>query len=544
MGRAAGGSPCCGDELSLPVRARLPGSPRSLRNLAALVLCGVLLASCAGTGPAGPPDHIKQTASIAISEPRDLVPQQALDLAGIQVVSALFTPLMAYDPVTMEAKPAMAESIESSDQRIWRVRIQEGWTFHDGEPVTSQSFVDAWNFGARPSSRTSSYFSSIDGHEALEGGTERLRGLRVVDPLTFEVTLSRPFSQFPLMLGFTAFAPLPTAAFADPATFRESPIGNGPYRMEEPWQHNHSVTLRRYEGYRGEPGSVERLEFRIYADQPAAFRDVQAGNLDVATVPEELALEARRSFGDRLLTATSSDFVYLGLPLYDARYANPDLRQALSLAIDRRLIIDTVRNGVGEPATSLVPPVVPGSRSAACGACRHDPVRARELFTRSGGLDELVLWAGREGGSAPAVEAIANQLRQTLGIPKVELKTMLNAEYFQLRDQRKMTGPFLSDWIMDYPSPQNYLEPLYSTGAAANRFEYRNPQVDDLLRRGDAARSLPEALDLYRRAEEIVAADLPVLPLWFDQSLYVHSERVENLVVDPRLVVRSLTLRE
>ncbi|MDP8930940.1 MAG: ABC transporter substrate-binding protein [Actinomycetota bacterium] len=517
---------------------------RARFSLAVLPLLVVLLASCGGTGAAPPTrDAPPATAvSVGISEPRELVPQQALDLAGIQVISALFTPLVTYDPTTMEPRLAMAESIDSTDQRVWRIRIRDGWTFHDGTAVTPDSFIDAWNFGARPSSRTSSYFSSIDGYEALAAGEERLRGLRVVDPATFEVTLSHPFSQFPLLLGFTGFAPLPRAAFADPAGFREAPVGNGPYRMEGAWQHNRSVTLRRFDAYRGEAGTVERLDFRIYADQVAAFRDVQAGNLDVATVPEDLALEARQSFGERLVSAPTSDFVYLGLPLYDPRYANPDLRRALSLALDRQLIIDTVRNGVGTPATSLVPPVVPGSRSGVCEVCRHDPTQARELFARAGGLDELVLWAGKEGGSGSALEAIANQLRQTLGIPRVEVKTLLNAEYFQLRDERKMTGPFLSDWIMDYPSLQNYLEPLYATGASANRFAYANPRVDDLLRRGDAARSPEEALDLYRQAEQTVAVDLPVLPLWFDESLYVHSERVEKLVVDPRLVLRSVSL--
>lgn len=519
---------------------------RARASLAVIPLVVLLLTSCGGQGAApGPTGTPPPTAvSVAITEPRELVPQQALDLAGIQVISALFTPLVTYDPSTMEPRLAMAESIDSSDQRVWRIRIREGWTFHDGTPVTPESFIDAWNFGARPSSRTSSYFSSIDGYEALAGGVERLRGLRVVDPATLEVTLSRPFSQFPLLLGFTGFAPLPAAAFADLDGFRESPIGNGPYRMEGTWQHHQSITVRRYDAYRGEPGSVERLDFRIYAEQVAAYRDVQAGNLDVASVPEDLVLEARQSFGDRLVAATSSDFVYLGLPLYDPRYANPDLRRALSLALDRQIIIDTVRNGVGAPATSFVPPVVPGSRGGVCEVCRHDPAQARQLFARAGGLEELVLWAGREGGSGSTLEAIANQLRQTLGIPRVEVRTLLNAEYFQLRDERKMTGPFLSDWIMDYPSLQNYLEPLYATGASANRFAYANPRVDDLLRRGDAARSPDEAVGLYRQAEEIVAADLPVLPLWFDESLYVHSDRVEALVVDPRLVLRSIALRE
>lgn len=484
--------------------------------------------------------------SIAISEPRNLLPQQTLDIPGIQVDSALFTPLVEYDARTMAPRNAMAASITSSDQRVWTIRIKDGWTFHNGEPVTAQSFVDAWNFGARAESVTSSYFSSIDGADEVSEAKNNpvpLKGLRVVDPSTFQVTLSEPFSQFPVTLGFNAFAPLPRAAFQDPAAFREAPVGNGPYRIDGPWEHDRAIRVRRFEGYAGERPGLEQIEFRIYSDQATAYRDVQGGTLDVSPVPANLAHEARTSLGDRLLTTTGSEFVYLGMPLYDARFARPEVRRAFSLALDRDAIINTVRNGVGRPASAVVPPIVPGARENVCQYCRLDPDRARQLLQQGGGFSgDLVLWMGKEGRNESTVEAISNQLRQTLGIGNVQIRSELNAEYFQLMDDHKMTGPFLTDWIMDYPSAQNYLEPMFGE-TGAKTWGYQNPMVTDLIKRGNAARSLDEAITSYQRAEDMIVEDLPVIPLWFSQGMYVYSNRVVSLVVDARSLVREVQLR-
>jgi oligopeptide transport system substrate-binding protein len=98
-------------------------------------------------------------------------------------------------------------------------------------------------------------------------------------------------------------------------------------------------------------------------------------------------------------------------------------------------------------------------------------------------------------------------------------------------------------WSMDYPSPQNFLEPLYATDAGMNFSAYSNPEVDALLADGNAAASGDEAIGFYNRAEDVVLEDMPVLPLFFDVTQSVHSDAVADLVVDVfgRVDTTSLT---
>src|SRR5690606_3153814 len=122
-------------------------------------------------------------------------------------------------------------------------------------PVTAASFVDAWNFGAaaKNAQLNSYFFESIKGFDEVnkEGSKkEEMEGLKVVDDTTFTVELSQPESDFPLRLGYTAFMPLPEAAFEDPKAFGEKPVGNGPYKLTE-WNHDVNLKLDVNESYDG-----------------------------------------------------------------------------------------------------------------------------------------------------------------------------------------------------------------------------------------------------------------------------------------------------
>ena len=119
-----------------------------------------------------------------------------------------------------------------------------------------------------------------------------------------------------------------------------------------------------YEDFAGErPASVEAVEFRVYTDTDTAYLDAQAGNLDVLPrIPADASGTAPEEFEGRYLETAASGFTFLGLPLYQERYADPRVRQALSLAIDRETIAEQIFSGTRQAADSVVPPVVDGHR--------------------------------------------------------------------------------------------------------------------------------------------------------------------------------------
>jgi oligopeptide transport system substrate-binding protein len=529
------------------------------RRMALVVVAGLLVTACSsgGSEPGGEGGGEKAF-SIGIIEPEHLLPPTTNATNDMQVLFVLFTGLVEYDARTAEPGNAMAESITSSDQQEWTIRIKDGWTFHNGEPVTARSFVDAWNFGAYAPNAygNSSSFAKVEGYGDLQGDpaatppvpprAKEMSGLRVVDDTTFTVRLVEPFSQFPLTLGFQAFYPLPRVALDDPKGFEEQPVGNGPYQMDGPWRHDESIRVKRYPEYQGPPPAADAIEFKIYVAKETAYRDFQAGVLDVTTeLPSSEIPGARKTYGRRYVEQLSSGLNYLGLPLYQPAFARKEIRQAMSLAIDRQGIIDKIFGGEKDPARSIVFPALPGTRADACKLCDLDVARARRLLAQGGGWTggTLHIWFATGRDHEPSMEAVANQLRDNLGIADVKFETPEFAVFFGAVKAHEVTGPFRLNWLMDYPSPQTYLAPLFGSESSSNRTGYANPRVDQLVAEGDRAPSIDAGLKSYQAAEDLILEDMPLIPLWFAKNQAVHSERTEGVAIDLLGRVRVADIR-
>jgi len=537
---------------------------RTTRALAVATAGIFALSACGGgssdggTGGGGGEDagatNPDGTWSMYIGEPENpLVPGNTSETEGGQVVDSLWTGLVEYSSTGEVEYTGVAESIESDDQTTWTVTLNDGWTFHDGTPVTASSFVDAWNYTALSTNAQggSYFFANIEGYDALQAETDadgnvvaeptatEMSGLTVVDDTTFTVTLTAPFSIFPTTVGYTAFYPLSEAFLADPeAGASAAPIGNGPFQASAPFQQGVGIETTRYDDYAGEPAKSGGVEFRVYTDVNTAYSDVQAGNLDVvAPIPPDAIATAEGEFGDRFDEAESSSFTYMGFPTYDERYSDPLVRQAFSQAIDRDAIVEAIFQGTRTAADAAVAPVVDGYREGACEYCELD-VEAANAKLDEAGFDRsqpVELWFNSGAGHDAWVQAVGNQLRENLGVDYTLRGEFDFSQYLPLADEQGFTGPFRLGWVMDYPSAQNYLEPLYSEAAlppnGSNTAFYVNPDFDAAIAEGNQAATPEEAVASYNAAEDILLEDMPIIPMFFGLEQFVWSENVGDVSV-------------
>jgi peptide/nickel transport system substrate-binding protein len=505
----------------------------------------LLLSAC---GTAGDEPRSGGELKVYSGEPEDLIPGNTNESNGGTVLQVLYTGLVRY---ARDGKPVneIAASIDSSDQRVWTIKLKRGWTFHNGEPVNADSFINAWNFVAYgPNANGNSYFmdriegyadtQSIDPDEdgpkkAPEPKTDKLAGLKKLDDYSFQVTLAEPFSNFPLMLGYTAFYPMAKACLADIKVCRQAPIGNGPFKISGTWQHKRQIKTVRYGKYAGRKAKLDKLTFVIFRDDKAGYASLQSRELDLmGAVPVDKVEGARGDYEKRLIEEPNSAFTFLTLPEYLPEFKDKRVRQAISLAIDRKTIVNKIFADRFQVATGLVAPIVPGSRSGICEYCETDVPRAKALLKEAGGWPKgkkLDLWFNAGAGHETWVEAIGHQLKENLGID-FRLKGDLEfAEYLETGDLNKYTGAARGSWIMDYPSAENYLKPLYGSQGSTNRTNYRNSEFDKLIAEGDSAPSLEQGIEKYQAAEDLVLKDMPVVPLWYGRSALAYNDNVRGV---------------
>ncbi len=372
--------------------------------------------------------------------------------------------------------------------------------------------------------------------------TEQLAGLTVVDDLTFTVEFTEADPEFPLKLAYAAFYPLPEAAITDPAAFEESPIGNGPFRMDGVWEHDVAIPMVRYEDYQGpDPAQIDTLEFQIIDDLNTAYNEVLAGNLDILgpAIPPDQITAARSDFGDRFGQSSSTSFTYLGFPSYLPEFT-ADHRRALSMAIDRETIMQVIFDNTRVPAHSAIPPIFAGARDDVCDNWNFDPDAAKALWDAAGPLETFDVWFNTGGGHEEWVEAVANMWRQNLGVDTVNFQSLEFAEYLDLLDNQDITGPFRLGWGQDYPSPLNFLEPLYASYNAppvgSNNTFYESAEFDQLIADGKAkvaaSGQLEDGLGDYLAAEDVLCSDVPIAPIFFRTNQFVYDEGIDNVFFD------------
>lgn len=507
--------------------------------------------------------------------------------AGRVVVSQLFDPLLRFDFASGELTPRVATSYQvAEDARSVTFSLAEGVTFHNGDPVTSVSFKRAWERLVRPQPGAEVEGSSddavgedgayalhnplthllelVDGYEALHrGGASELVGVRCPDDQTLVVELTEPDAEWVYTVAHPALSPVPQRAEDDPETFANNPIGNGPFKMKRAWDGKEEVRLTAYADYAFGKASVEGALLTMEDDTQAAYRQFEAGNVDVCDVPVDQYKNVLDTFGAAEDSCTMTlgagvarcdepTLVYLMCNTQVAPLDNAALRTALSYAIDREALADKTLKGSAVPATSPAPPCVARGEIPAWPACSYDPDYAAELFEQAYSAepdekrDISLTLLYRKGG---VQEYVAEQIKEDLAVVGITLK--LQALEAGELVQRYYEGDFecaLATWAPTRPTPLAFVEPLLEgerdslpeindveegqSIAASSLNEEGQPAVTSLFDQARATTDASARHDLCAQALQLASERMAVIPLVHPVHTKIASERIGRLAVD------------
>jgi ABC-type transport system substrate-binding protein len=504
----------------------------------ALAWCWLLVllagAACSSDGSAEPDDTRPPVTFDAADTMRvgavgldHLDPARVLptDQAEMLAVDLLYDGLVSWDPAAQEAVPALATWESSDDLVTWVFRLRDGAEFHDGSPVTAADVKSSLERLAAqgPASLSGVRLDVIDGYEPyVAGAVPELVGVRVVDDITVEVRTAGPYAPLPELLSSPLYGIVP-AGPAGEGTLDESPVGAGPYRLDE--RDDTDVVLARVDD--DGPGP-ERVALVSHADPAASYAAFAAGDLDWSLVPDVEVGDAVAAHGAEAVRPFDT-VLFLGMNLSEPPLSVPEVRRAIVAAIDRGALLVGPLVGA-DPLDGAVATGVPGARLDACGpACAYSPDAAR-LALLGAGLNGPVPpielgYVAEDPTQATLVEAVVEDLA-AVGITAVPVPRPFE-EYksWVVGGQQRL---FVFGWAGVAITPDVYLGPLFRSGSPDNVTGYLDPFVDLAL---FEARSMADPVARrarYGEVEAFVMSSVPIVPLATVRTNAVVSERVEG----------------
>ena len=462
-------------------------------------------------------------------DPESLDPQATTVSASENACVPIVERFVTYDYTINDNAPVLAVEWASIDDLTWEVKLREGVTFTNGEPLNAEA--------AKFSIERIMTMTHVTGTELKGQGL----AVEIVDDLTIRLTTTEPYPFLIYELGRVSIVPPAYVQEVGDEQYGLKPIGTGPFVLEE-WVRGDHITLARNENYWGEPALLDKVTFRAIPEASSRTAALQTGEVDLITLVSLSDVPTIDDADDlTLVNTTGNRSVFVRLDTADPRLADPRVRQAFNYAVDKQLLIDTLLAGYGEVLDGQPIGAHILGHNDEVAAYPYDPDQAAALLEEAGFDFEtpLVLYtpSGRYAGDKELSEAIAGMLSEvnvTFDVQPLEWGVWI--EKFNDGSLTPMT--FIGLQTL-YPDAFTLLN-VHTTGSLGGA--YSNPDYDAIL---EEARSTvdPEArLELYHQAVQIIHDDPAAIYLHQQVDLYAHRNRVQGFAPRPDEMIDLSTI--
>jgi peptide/nickel transport system substrate-binding protein len=468
------------------------------------------------------------------TEPSSLDPQFHNLAPNNQIALHIFDPLVAKDDKQLPI-PGLALSWKTIGDTVWEFKLRPGVKFQDGSPFTAEDVVFTFERAAKVPNSPSP-FTLI---------TRQMTQLEIVDPLTVRIHTAAAAPLLPLDLSGLPILSHTAAAGAAPEgkttaelNRGEGLVGTGPFKFVE-WQRGAQLVLARNNSYWGPKPVWQKVIFRPLTNAANRVAALLAGDVDLIEDPPTADLaRLKKEPKLTLVEAVSSRVIYIALDQFaepspgipDTAGKNPlkdkRVRTALSMAIDRKGIVDKIMEGEAMPAGDFLPwPAFGTARSTPIE--KFDPSAARKLLADAGYPNGFSITLGTPNGryinDLKVAQAIASMWSR-IGV-KTEVEATAPPVFFKNRDEFKYSA-YLAGWGADSGEMSNPLRALVATPnrekgmGGTNRGRYSNPEMDAKLEEAMRTVNDKKRETLLQEASKLVISDGGVLPLQFELSVW------------------------
>lgn len=544
-------------------------------TLAALMIAGGVLAACGnsntGTENAGNTNTGTNTAANngseaptapsgdqvfrmnLTSEPPTLDPALMQDNVSGTVANGIFEGLTKDDKEGKTVE-GMAESWQvSEDGKTYTFKIRQDSKWSTGNPVTAHDFEFSWKRTLDPKATTPAPYAYqlfyIQGAEEYNTGKGKIEdvGVKAIDDYTLEVKLKNPTTYFLSLLNFYTYFPVDKVAVEKDAKWANEAAtfsSNGPFKLTG-WEHSNKVTIEKNENYYGNADvKLAKVEFSMIADSNTELNMFNTQALDWAgkptgTIPAPQVDKFRKENKAELQIKDSASSYYYIFNQSKKPFNNEKVRKALSMSIDRQLLIDRVVLGGQKPAFGFVPPVITGAekgfREETQQTYFEENVEEAKKLLEEGLKEEglsafpaTTLIYNTSDSHAKIATAITEMWKQNLGI---EVKTEVQEWKVFLQNRTSLNYDIArAGWGADYNDAMTFLD-LYITGSGNNDIGQKNEAYDKLIKDAYASADKAERIKLLAQAEKMLMDTAAVMPVYYDTSVSLVQPYVKDVLM-------------
>lgn len=464
-------------------------------------------------------------------------------------------------------QPAGAETVDISDDKlVYTFHLREDATWSNGDPVVATDYEFAWQQALNPEVASDYAYMLYFIHNAepyFNGEVEWSEvGVKVIDDYTLEVTLDNPLPYATDLFAFPTLAPINQKFYEEVgadkyATDAEYFCCNGMYELTE-WSHNSQIVFQKREDYwNADAVGPDEIVYKIITDSQAGLNSYLSREIDYTDLDSGEVVQQAEAAGFEVGVKPARSSYYLIVNTEDEFMSNQNLRLALAYSIDKQALVDTVYQNDNQPMTSFTPPAIMGAAGADGPTFQEALLEERgEMYPASGDLEKAqeYLQAALEELGCTVDELnlsidcaddslrlncatfLQEQWRQNLGIENIAVNSMQTKQV----SANRQSGDYcmsLGGWSPDYNDAINFLD-LWVTDGGNNDSFWSNEEYDNLIAQATAEADEEVRQQYLFDAEEILAAEMPVIPLYWQCQNYSYNK---DKIVDGAIITANQT---
>lgn len=461
-------------------------------------------------------------------------------------------------------QPAGAETVDISDDKlVYTFHLREDATWSNGDPVVATDYEFAWQQALNPKVASDYAYMLYFIHNAepyFNGEVEWSEvGVKVIDDYTLEVTLDNPLPYATDLFAFPTLAPINQKFYEEVgadkyATDAEYFCCNGMYELTE-WSHNSQIVFQKREDYwNADAVGPDEIVYKIITDSQAGLNSYLSREIDYTDLDSGEVVQQAEAAGFEVGVKPARSSYYLIVNTEDEFMSNQNLRLALAYSIDKQALVDTVYQNDNQPMTSFTPPAIMGANDS---SFQEALVAERgEMYPGSGDLEKAqeYLQAALEELGCTVDELnlsidcaddslrrncatfLQEQWRQNLGIENITVNSMQTKQV----SANRQSGDYcmsLGGWSPDYNDAINFLD-LWVTDGGNNDSFWSNEEYDNLIAQATAEADEEVRQQYLFDAEEILAAEMPIIPLYWQCQNYSYNK---DKIVDGAIITANQT---